>query len=317
MSLFEKDLAKASRVELLFAGIGDARNLFKTLTDIADQEKEGKIPMTKYHLTINDIKMTVFARDIVLFLILDRLGTLDDADREGAPGGELLVTLYFTYTSIIMPPEASKLMHDFIALATRALMEDDNLLPSWLYVPECCHGELVTILQSWSKEVALQYTTSRLRTSAPGQLRRCLPPHMRADIPGITTPDTKTYPNPFENDARQRKEHPIIMGLLLAESIAFQHETVLFPPRGFSDREVDSLIAAFRKAKSAATLKRLGAYVDKCWLPNVTLIDLEAMKESTLPNGKTGEPRLGITAMGLVDDLFDFKKGPSCKPDIL
>ncbi len=59
-------------VSLLFAGIGDARNLYATLVMITESELRAPSKRT-FQIIVNDIMPHVIARNLVIWLLLDEL----------------------------------------------------------------------------------------------------------------------------------------------------------------------------------------------------------------------------------------------------
>jgi len=80
-SLFElfddKDIQKLHKddksISFFFASIGDARDLYKTIIDIADKENSGKAPRKEHHFTVNDINKGALTRDLVIWMLLEDL----------------------------------------------------------------------------------------------------------------------------------------------------------------------------------------------------------------------------------------------------
>lgn len=71
--MFDAKLAGQGRVALMFGGIGYARNLFATLTDIVEQEAALSVPRdTSYHFTLVDLKPACIARILVIFTLLEK-----------------------------------------------------------------------------------------------------------------------------------------------------------------------------------------------------------------------------------------------------
>ena len=75
-SLFDDDLNAATdldgEVKLMFAGVGDARNLYATLATVASYEFEARSKRV-FVFTINDIKPNALARNLVIWLMLDNV----------------------------------------------------------------------------------------------------------------------------------------------------------------------------------------------------------------------------------------------------
>jgi tetratricopeptide (TPR) repeat protein len=118
-------------LSFLFAGIGDARHLLQTFQAIA--VVEAKNPNRRYHFTINDVKPEVFARDLLIFVLLGRL-TKELPSRDAQPKTSsknvwlILATLFYTFIGQVMPLEVFNHLQEVIE-ATIGALEQPRLLP--------------------------------------------------------------------------------------------------------------------------------------------------------------------------------------------
>jgi hypothetical protein len=92
------------RLSFLFGGIGDARNLFQTIIEVAAHERDSKRKETykDYHFTIVDIKSVTIARNLVILMLLDELSKLVH-DTARAKSSKILLCIFYTHLSLIMP----------------------------------------------------------------------------------------------------------------------------------------------------------------------------------------------------------------------
>ncbi|KAL8964200.1 MAG: hypothetical protein Q9183_004624, partial [Haloplaca sp. 2 TL-2023] len=114
-------------ISFFFGGIGDARNLYATLIDISRFEGMDKGPSKrKYHMTVNDLKASMLARNLVMFYLLDDLSnmTLSGSQQEI----EHLTVIFYVYIGAIVPPFVAQKLRETIKRAANALCSGDDLL---------------------------------------------------------------------------------------------------------------------------------------------------------------------------------------------
>jgi tetratricopeptide (TPR) repeat protein len=130
----------------LFGGIGDARHLFESLTEL------GALcpPSTtkRFHFTMVDIKHTVIARDLVMFYIFKRLLHFSlEQMRQDTTAIENLALAHFAYLGLAMP----EYLHEKLLQTINELISDleNKSLPSWLYVHESTVPGVLSYLHDW------------------------------------------------------------------------------------------------------------------------------------------------------------------------
>jgi hypothetical protein len=159
-SLYNPELLDNGRdkISLLFAGVGDARNLHMTFL-IAGFDKKSADKC--FHFTVVDHKAPVIARDILILLMIHEFSNIL-FDEEEKAGSLIFPLFYYTYLAPIMPP----LLHDVLQLKIAdaiAMMEQPELMPAFLDVPIAFRGEVVRILKEWQEETGSEYPTSPVR----------------------------------------------------------------------------------------------------------------------------------------------------------
>jgi hypothetical protein len=163
--LYDDHLLHTGRdqISLMFAGIGDARHLFFTLTIIGAQAKMGTIPRNKrFHFTIPDHKAVVIARDLILLHAIDDLTKLP---RDSDLRRYLLYLLYYVYLPPIMPRYIYNILQIQIKKQIAGL-EDQKLLPSFLDVPRMYRSNILRALKEWQQNTFADYPTHWMRTQA-------------------------------------------------------------------------------------------------------------------------------------------------------
>ncbi|KAL8658086.1 MAG: hypothetical protein Q9226_001290 [Calogaya cf. arnoldii] len=138
-------------ISLFFGGIGDARNLYATLIEIARLETlDGRPPTRKYHATINDLKAPALARDLVVFYLLDDLSKISLSAKQQE--SEHLAAIFYLYAGSIIPPFAARMIHDTIKRVETALRSEQDLL-LWLHIDKHSKEAILRSLKSWQRDV--------------------------------------------------------------------------------------------------------------------------------------------------------------------
>lgn len=140
---------------MLFAGIGDARNLFRTLIDVADHERRLDSPKRDYHFTIIDINKCTITRNLIVLILLDELAGHDEGSDEALA---LLSTLYYVFIAPLIPRYAFRRLHEIISRALAALKAGTQPL-RFVY----CHindmAKYIEVSSAISAGIALAQTT--------------------------------------------------------------------------------------------------------------------------------------------------------------
>jgi hypothetical protein len=244
-SLFDRDLASIrdnDYVSLLFAGIGDARNLYATFIGIADHELSTN-SKKNYRFLANDLMPEPLARNLVLWLLMDRIDVEHDSDERD----QLLNAIFFIFSAPIMPSDAYHILGDGIDRAIQAL--ETNKLPSWIMVPPQERQILLEVITGW-----------KLRAPGIRSMKETLELVVRDN-------DMRPTKSMEEQDAPShcRKELDY-----------FNDTGALFPAPKFlqADSPLRELVAKYKTKKSAAVIKDLKGYLAQTWKPNSTSIHL-------------------------------------------
>ena len=169
-SMFDESLLQTGRqkIALLFAGIGDARNLYNTLLTAAEDpplESHNK----SFHFTIVDIKSAAVARDLVTLLMFNELA--DHLWRDAKEAGRMSICLYYTFIAPTMPNAVYDTLQSKIQEAIDAL-EGRRALPDFLDVPEMYRSSLLITLRSWQTKTEEEFPASKVRRSVlSGRMR--------------------------------------------------------------------------------------------------------------------------------------------------
>ncbi|KAE8445338.1 hypothetical protein EG329_013460 [Mollisiaceae sp. DMI_Dod_QoI] len=156
--IFEKYSPQSKTVSFFFGGVGDARNMYQTISVINELELSGKLPRRRYHFTLNDIHKAALARDLIICILLDDLSKLDENSDESLM---ILNTIFFIFVSTMMPKYAFDHLNLIIDRAVRSLRLGHQPL-GWLYLHETDIPSYLAALNHWKKEASNVLVNSRI-----------------------------------------------------------------------------------------------------------------------------------------------------------
>ncbi|KAF7879570.1 hypothetical protein EAF04_000765 [Stromatinia cepivora] len=192
-SLFDLTISKyepmSNSVSFLFGGIGDARNLLRTIAGITELEKKHHLKEKRYHLTMIDVSRNTLTRDLIIFMLLEELSGLETTSKEAE---EVLTTLFFVFIAVIMPRVA------FISPCGMQPL-------SWIYLHKKDFLLYIQTLESWKGRASTTITAAAAVDEVTRQLRRDqmrLPPAFRGD---------ENVPTPFKKENKLYKFTAILM----------------------------------------------------------------------------------------------------------
>ncbi|CAJ2499920.1 Uu.00g027730.m01.CDS01 [Anthostomella pinea] len=155
-AVYDDAIAPSTSQELswMFAGVGDARNFYRTLIAIPNgEDRTGR--KRRYHFTLLDLKPTVFARNLVILELLSDFESILQAK-------EALACLIYVFGCQIMPPFAYTKLQETIATVLRKL-DGGKPVASWIYVAESQHAAIRHHLSVWQQNLRGKYCTSKFR----------------------------------------------------------------------------------------------------------------------------------------------------------
>jgi tetratricopeptide (TPR) repeat protein len=159
-ALFVRNLPEEEVLSILFGGVGDARHVFVTLLDLYHQQQTN-VPKKKFHLTLNDIKETTLARDILLLLILHRLGQFEayGCVATDPVAGQWATLLHYLYSGYAMPPQA---FQTWTQLLDECLQFDHahqfSAKYPWIQTPQSCFDQVRLIWIYWKNQGTPKYS---------------------------------------------------------------------------------------------------------------------------------------------------------------
>ncbi|KJX96528.1 putative tetratricopeptide-like protein [Zymoseptoria brevis] len=292
----------ADTTSLLFGGIGDARNLFQTLVEIARHEAKKKdIERKKYHFTIIDLKAACIARILVVVMMLEELSQSQE-DEKQLPQNRLLHCLFYTLLSPLMPAKIYDVLQTQISRAVEAL-EGQGGMPDYLSIPEMYTSDVLRFLKDWKNSVQAEFPTARVQ-------QQLLIKRQQEDM---------QWAPQRAQDPEAGRPLPVCR-----KEAAFHAQTgaVLLSP--VSMRVVDPEIQKYfddlqpREINPQTVPAAARAAVKAHWRTNVTLFDLEWMYSRANDEGErtdidTGESPYTIAAK--IEELGIKPRGAQCLYD--
>ena len=234
-----------SPISIFFGGIGDARNLYATMIEIARlEEKDDKPSRRKYHATVNDIKDVALARNLVIFYLLDDLSRTSHLSPDQLT--EQLAALFFVFSAAVMPPYVADRVQDTIKRAASALRSGTDLLP-WVHIPACDKEAIVQCLESWQGDLKSKYRVNEVADASAKYF--C---HDEASIFQVL------------GRARDRKG--------CEKEIEFYRQTgALWPPISISTAHEQSLL--IDRERPMQGWQNARTHIRRNWKVNVTMLD--------------------------------------------
>jgi hypothetical protein len=221
--------------------------MFQTIIEITAHERSSKKKdlQKDYHFTIVDIKSPVIARDLVVLMLLDELSELTH-DAARAKSSKVLMCLFYTYLSAIMPSSLYEVLQETIGKAKNAL--ENNTLPPFVEIPDMYRAEIVCYLDDWQRKVQQEYPITRLQPEV----------------------------------VRTREQHPEFVDLppngKAAQETAFEEQTgALILPAPYNnllDPSLREAFDAFGSRGSPAAVRKAVQAIHNTWSTNPTLVDL-------------------------------------------
>lgn len=235
----------------LFAGIGDARHMYRMFFDIQTHEERGS-PRKTYHWTIIDINKYALARDLLVFMLLRDLSGQEDFESDEAI--LLLTTIFYIFAGSMMPTYAFDKMQQAISKALAVLQAGHHSL-DWLYIHEQDLPQYIQALTEW-QDTAMKHITN-------DRFIQCLVEYQKKSEAGQPGYFTRT-PQTFKS-----------------EQVFYTRSGLLYPPQRMlelHESSLSELIATHaKKPKKNASLFR--EYTSKKWKINPTLMALDWLKD--------------------------------------
>lgn len=251
----QKTTEKAKVVSFLFCGVGDARNMFQTMTVYCLTSLK---PDQRLHCTILDHKPAVLARDLIIFALLDdvaqtgfsihSMGKL--SPKKYAEVKETLSVVSYIYLTQVMPAYAWERLQKTIVRLLEAFEKHEQPIP-WVFVPSVVQQSVCRTLISWQTKPTGPYATSRFR-------------HLTYDqniAQSLIAEQPESLPE-LKLDHRLFKDFQIV----LPEAQILKEQ----------DPELAGMLSDYRKSGDNAKAKKsISTHIDSVWRSNITLVDVE------------------------------------------
>ncbi|KAK3080588.1 hypothetical protein LTS18_015033 [Coniosporium uncinatum] len=239
-SQFDEKLASSSAdiLGIMFAGVGDARHMYATITATAAHEDKSESGSTRrYFMTALDIKAAIIARGLIFLFLLRELSSTSAAQPR------VLCTIFYLYIAPIVPEAVYVHLQEIIDSISSAL-EDTGAMPDWIKIRACDTKPILSVLKYWRYMAGNLYPTSEVHNHAALKRGR-----------------EREFGHPDGNkDERAR----------------FLSTGLLLPPHEYLERCEPALKPLLEKPMASEHERsQLSKYLDENWKPNVTLIDIE------------------------------------------
>ncbi|KAK6860450.1 hypothetical protein PG995_004086 [Apiospora arundinis] len=264
--------SKQDDYSFLFAGVGDARNLFATLITIGSMATSNPaLSSKKFHFTLLDIKPSVFARDLLIFRLL-----LDTKHESKVKASETLAVISYLFTASTMPAWAYSRAQTAISGLLRELATHGATIMTKFYVSNADREAISVHLRNWQNEPEGWYSTSEILNRIQGEL---LNTKTKRTLGQGNEPDNGAPPG-CQSGSPDVLEYEDLGVMLPPTNLLKEHE----------ERLVE-LLKEYRKKRTPGNKRKLDHYFQEQWKPNVTLVDLEwETKRAHFP-----EPSLDFT----------------------
>jgi len=239
--LFDSKLASSvdPTTSLCFAGIGDGRHLFATLIRIAKHEKVAT-HHSKYHITINDINRHSIARLVIYFQILNYMAKAEAQGRHQEKD-TLLATFYYLFGSVAMPSSISDQVHAVICKLVDLLQNGETVKGVDI---SSCRTSILKALYSWRDVAPTYYPVSKF-----------LEHHTESQI----TSELKEVEEEWK---------------------LFRTTGAILTPNSLkNEKKLRDLVKKMQISPSAANKTALQSYLAENWKPNVTIMDLDWIRD--------------------------------------
>ncbi|KAG8166940.1 hypothetical protein KVR01_002629 [Diaporthe batatas] len=254
-------------------GIGDARNLWETLTSIVVPDMESlmneNLPK-ELHFTLIDLKPAALARILVMLRLMSQL----PKGLKGQETSNLTWTIAYLFVGHVVPPFVHATLSKTILNLIDILERDSpkSAFLKWVIMSEDTRAQVLQHLRLWSEPLDDLYRPENIRKTTQAAMRD---QGMRRMLNGLMDIDPPT-PAAFEED----------------EAI-FDEFTITPPPEAFvrlHEPQLAPILEQMRSKKQATREqagRKLDDHINKHWRTNVTMIDLmwQTKKERNSEDG--------------------------------
>lgn len=250
------EVSPDANVSFLLSGVGDARHLYHTFMNIAAEESTKPTRRT-FTLVVNDRKPHVMARNLIIWILLDTIPRGRGA--AGKPDLRILNTVYFIFSSLVMPLQDYERLQKTIAIAIAAL--DTGDMPSWIDIPVGIQrAAIMRVLKSWQTSAASLYTTEEIVSEVVPAMAD------QSEAAMIASLSIASGGKTLEDMERDFK----------IEITCYKQTLFLAPESSILDKDQPQLAKLWKQYKNSQkkdTIEQIRTYVSEHWKPNVTILD--------------------------------------------
>jgi hypothetical protein len=250
------EVGQDANVSLLFSGVGDARHLYHTFMNITSEELTNPTKRT-FNLVVNDSKPHVIARNLVIWILLDTCPW--ERGSSDKPDPRILNTIYFIFSSLVIPPQDYERLQQTISTAIAAL--DAEKLPSWIEIPNSRHrAAIMRVLKSWQSSAANLNTTEEIVSEIVPAMADQTEAAMMASL---NIKDGQKKIDDMEKDFR-------------IEISCYKQTLFLAPEASIlqdDQPQLSKLWEQYKNSQERETIKQIRIYVSQHWKPNVSILD--------------------------------------------
>jgi hypothetical protein len=250
------EVSPDANISFLLSGVGDARHLYHTLMNIVAEELTKPTRRT-FTLVVNDRKPHVMARNLIIWILLDTIPQGRGAGDK--PDLRILNTVYFIFSSLVMPPQDYERLQKTIAIAIAALNEGN--MPSWIDIPiGVQRAAIMQVLKSWQTSAASLYTTEKIISEVVPAM---------ADQSEATMIASLGIANGAETLEDMERDFKI-------EITCYKQTLFLAPESSILEKDQPQLAKLWEQYKDSQkkeTIEQIRTYVSEHWKPNVTTLD--------------------------------------------
>lgn len=203
-----------------------------------------------------DIKSAAIARDLVILMLLDGLSEVATDVAAKAKKKKVLLCLFYTYLSSIMPSNLHDVLQEKIGETKTAL--ENGTLPPFIDIPAMYRAEIVEYLDDWQSKAQQEFPITRVQAEIVAVRLRS---KTQAMIHG--------RPSGFED---------VQPGTLMSKQLLFEAQTgALILPAPYNNLLDPGLREAFDEfdpQKPRSAQREAVKAIHDTWSTNPTLVDL-------------------------------------------
>ncbi|KAF8970597.1 hypothetical protein BDZ97DRAFT_1914492 [Flammula alnicola] len=267
----------------LFGGSGDGRHVFGTFMHLADMANETgmveQLDLITVHMTLMDVHPASLARIIIVLALLRQILEAR-LSKDKARRLELYTTLFYLYTSMLMPDYCRQIIMDTAKTLVDELPRGIHSLSKCLNINEQSYPAILDVLRYWSTPLA-KSTKIFIQRSADSMAYFI---NLTAQI-GAKLNLSKPAPESLKKGSNSNpRSGPLdAYNDPDAEAALFKRVRVLLPPKPFLSRHpaLAQLVKSYKSAPDSLYAAAMWE-IEETWKPNPTLFDKHSTEHREL-----------------------------------